>query len=309
MKVKLLAMYLIFGLAITSCGSATTKSPNIFESPTEPVLTPAKLNPIIGTSEPTITISNNWLSYQDGELGLSLKYPPDWQAIGLNNAIGVGLYPPNSDPSMPSPSIKIKWRNTPYTANQPINNRESLVYPIEVSGITGQEYQDSKYATPAQSHYIELPYRDGTLFFITTIGPSVNLVPQLYEILKTLNLSSSANFPPATDVPIEPPANQVSLLSFIYPVDGQILDYEGSYLFKIKPIDGADGYLWGFFQNDVMVWENMRDEGELSGTEYGIPEGSIAHNKFIPGPVQVWVRASISGQWTDPTIITIYLKP
>jgi len=112
----------------------------------------------------------------------------------------------------------------------------------------------------------------------------------------------TACFAKSTEAPILPP-------SFIYPVDGQTLDYEGAYLFKVTPVEGADGYLWGFFQENVMVWENFRDEGGLSGTEYGILEGSIGHGKFATGPVQVWVRASINGQWTDPTVITIYLKP
>jgi uncharacterized delta-60 repeat protein len=103
--------------------------------------------------------------------------------------------------------------------------------------------------------------------------------------------------PPATIVP-----------SFIYPVDGQVLDYEGSYLFKVKPVPGAQGYLWGFFQNGEMVWENYRDEGVLSGDEYGIHPGTLAHSRFVPGPVEVWVRASIHGQWTDAAVITIHLQ-
>ena len=94
---------------------------------------------------------------------------------------------------------------------------------------------------------------------------------------------------------------------FIYPVDGQVLDYEGSYLFKVKPVPSAEGFLWGFFQNGVMVWENYRDEGILSGDEYGIHPGTLAHSKFVPGPVEVWVRASIDGQWTDAAVITIHL--
>ena len=100
-----------------------------------------------------------------------------------------------------------------------------------------------------------------------------------------------------------------NVLSFVYPVDGQTLDYGNSYLFKATPIEGADGYLWGFFQDGNMIWENMRDEGTLSGTEYGISEGSLAHSKFMPGYVKVWVRASVNGAWTEPTVITIYLQP
>lgn len=103
-----------------------------------------------------------------------------------------------------------------------------------------------------------------------------------------------------------PPAQIVPV--FDYPVDGQVLDYEGSYLFRVQPIPSAEGFLWGFFQNGVMVWENYRDEGILSGDEYGIHPSTLAHSKFVPGPVEVWVRASINGQWTDAAVITIHLR-
>ena len=104
-------------------------------------------------------------------------------------------------------------------------------------------------------------------------------------------------------------ASALSGPAFDYPVDGQVLDFEGSYLFRVHAVPHAQGYLWGFFQNDVMVWENYRDEGTLSGTEYGIHPGTVAHSSFAPGEVEVWVRAMIKGQWTDATVITIQLVP
>ena len=96
---------------------------------------------------------------------------------------------------------------------------------------------------------------------------------------------------------------------FDYPVDGQDLDYEGSYLFRVLPMEEAEGFLWGFFQNDVMVWENYRDERMLSGNEYAIHPGTVAHAQFVPGDVEVWVRAMVDGHWTDATVITIHLVP
>ena len=96
---------------------------------------------------------------------------------------------------------------------------------------------------------------------------------------------------------------------FDYPVDGQDLDHEGSYLFRVLPMDEAQGFLWGFFQNGVMVWENYRDERILSGNEYSIHPGTVAHAQFVPGDVEVWVRALVNGEWTDATVITIPLVP
>jgi hypothetical protein len=97
--------------------------------------------------------------------------------------------------------------------------------------------------------------------------------------------------------------------SFVYPKNGQTLDSEGAYLFKVKPVEGASEYLWGFFQGGKMVWENYRNERKLSGTEYGIQPGTPAHKKFVKGNVDVWARGLVNGKWTKATIITIRLQP
>ena len=91
-------------------------------------------------------------------------------------------------------------------------------------------------------------------------------------------------------------------------MDGQTLDYDESYLFKIEPTEVAEGYLWGFFQNGEMVWENLRDEGELSGVEYSILPANEAHNKIQRSELQVMVRAAIAGGWSEPLSITITLR-
>jgi uncharacterized repeat protein (TIGR02543 family) len=94
---------------------------------------------------------------------------------------------------------------------------------------------------------------------------------------------------------------------FVYPQNNQQLDYIGWYLFKVKPVANATGYLWGFWQNQILIWENYRDEGVFSSEEYGIQPGTIAHGKFSPGAVDVWVRAYVNKAWTDAAIITINL--
>jgi len=195
------AMTLVFSIVITSCRPVTTESPNMFEYPTASGLTPASLDVIVGNEEPMITIDNNWYSYQNDELGIFLYYPPSWQAITSNDVSGVGLYPPESDPSVPTPMIKIEWLDVSYS-DQPLINTESSINSIEISGILGRQYQDSKFVVPTQSQYIELPYRNGILFFITTIGPSVYLGSQLDEILKTLTLNESGLSSAATEAPV-----------------------------------------------------------------------------------------------------------
>jgi hypothetical protein len=98
---------------------------------------------------------------------------------------------------------------------------------------------------------------------------------------------------------------------FEYPLDGQALDYEGDYSFKVLDIPGADGYLWRFSQNGVVVWENLRDEmGLTAGGTYAILQGSVAHSRFVPGPVEVSVQALMAGEqyYSETTTITIILE-
>lgn len=95
---------------------------------------------------------------------------------------------------------------------------------------------------------------------------------------------------------------------FVYPLNGQTLGYNNDWMFKVEPINGAQGYLWGFKQGDVFVWENLSYEGTLSSNEYAISVGTEAHNAFSPGSVVVMVRAWINGEWTEAAEITIYLE-
>lgn len=96
----------------------------------------------------------------------------------------------------------------------------------------------------------------------------------------------------------------------IYPQNNQILDLEGAYMFKVKAVHGASGYLFGLFQNNMMVYENYRDAGVLSANgEFALWDSNPAHNKFKTGEVKVMIRAMVNNQWTDAREITIHLKP
>jgi hypothetical protein len=180
-----------FGMAlglfiITNCAFVNAALPNALTNTSAHILTPASLDAVIGQSEPIIAVDNTWRVYQNDELGISLKCPSSWRVIPLRGGSAIGLYPPESDPNFPTPMIRIEWLNTAYAAGKPIVNTGGPITPIEVSGITGQQYPDGKMALPTQSDYVELPYRGGTLFFIVALGPTVNLVPQFNEILKTI---------------------------------------------------------------------------------------------------------------------------
>ncbi|MBI2085978.1 hypothetical protein HYT74_01410 [Candidatus Daviesbacteria bacterium] len=102
----------------------------------------------------------------------------------------------------------------------------------------------------------------------------------------------------------------LSAPEMVYPRNGQTLDLEGAYMFKVKPVAGATGYLFGLFQDGQMIYENYRDTKRLSpdGT-FALRENDSNHAKFHTGPVKVMIRAYVNNRWTDAREITITLKP
>lgn len=106
------------------------------------------------------------------------------------------------------------------------------------------------------------------------------------------------------------PTTDYSAPEMVYPQDNQTLDLEGAYMFKVKPVQGASGYLFGLFRDEIMVYENYRDAKTLSANgEFALWESNPSHSKFKTGPVKVMIRALINNEWTDARTITIYLKP
>lgn len=148
----------------------------------------------IGVAPTLIPVSSNWLSYKNPNTGISLRYPPGWKKI--EDAVDpyhveLRLYPPESNPDIPSASISLF--NTPELYSDGSNPSNRLVYktspkPISVDGVTGIKYDDASFAIPLQTHFIDLPYRGGTLSITATMGPDIDLGPQLEEILKTVKL-------------------------------------------------------------------------------------------------------------------------
>jgi hypothetical protein len=95
--------------------------------------------------------------------------------------------------------------------------------------------------------------------------------------------------------------------TMLSPSDGQTLNYNGDFSVRVEPVAEASGYLYGFFQNSTMVWENYANERHLSGTEYTIALNTPAHAAIKPGALQIWARAMVNGAWTDATISNVTL--
>src|SRR5262245_49430615 len=68
---------------------------------------------------------------------------------------------------------------------------------------------------------------------------------------------------------------------FVYPANGQSIDFEGDYLFQATAVSGATAYLIGMFQNGVLVYENFRDDGNYDRS-VNIPRGSAHRTALLP---------------------------
>ncbi len=175
-------------------------SPFPQQEPPTSYATPFDMRAIIGEPVAVISLGDNWRTYNDPNIVISIKYPPDWEIAKVADPIGVGFYPTDFDLNTTPPAILIIFLERPYTAGKPLLDTGISPIPIMIAGISGQQYQDSEFSLPTQSSYIELPYRQGILFIETMEGPILDFTAQLLEMLKTLDLSGYN--PPATNIPM-----------------------------------------------------------------------------------------------------------
>lgn len=104
---------------------------------------------------------------------------------------------------------------------------------------------------------------------------------------------------------------------WITPHDGDTLVYLNDLHFEVGAIPNSVGYLYGFFENGVRVWENEANQHRLDGTTYDLPKGSPGYRALGSGargqpswPLQLWVRGYISDggghyHWSEADIINV----
>ena len=132
-------------------------------------------------------ISNAWKTYRDPVSGFSVRYPAEWIARSSPGVPKLSLYPPGSDTRLPVPNISLTYRpdiTISRTRAYALANKKQII----VNGSEGIQYEDSQEKVPSQGGYVEFPYRNGIMYVSATMGPGVNLVPQMLEIVKTLKL-------------------------------------------------------------------------------------------------------------------------
>lgn len=151
----------------------------------------------------------------------------------------------------------------------------------------------------------------GTLTHRST-GKTRGALVALLALLASLVFISASSSAPSSQAPAAGP-------EWVTPADGEKIPYSEDLKFQVEPVEDSVGYLFGFFANGKMVWENYAREHKLSGTTYTLRKGSSGHSALGAGtergtswPLQVWARAYIKEDgnryhWTDASKINVRL--
>jgi hypothetical protein len=142
---------------------------------------------VVGVTPTVEQFAADWSSAPAVTDGVAVKYPPDWH-VSQPTADQVVLRQPDSPDDRPVPNITLTFEPgvavTQPTAIDGMSTPEAVV----VAGLQGWEYHQTGLVAPFASTFMDLPYHGGRLEVAATRGPGVNLVPQLEEILKTLQV-------------------------------------------------------------------------------------------------------------------------
>lgn len=121
--------------------------------------------------------------------------------------------------------------------------------------------------------------------------------------------SAGTAFGAASSAGLGVSSSLASVPPFVYPGEGQAIDFEGDYMFKASPIPGSTKYLIGLFQNGVLQVENLRDYG-TEQADFTIRRGDTSRTRLRPDiPTTVMVRGKVNGSWTESRQITVRLVP
>jgi hypothetical protein len=139
-----------------------------------------------GVVPPVEQVSDSWAAAPSVTDGVTLRYPPDWHADQSSDGTQVVLRQPDSPTDRPVPTISVSFEPGVAVTQPPATDGMSAPEQVTVAGLQGWEYHQVGLVVPSAADFIDLPYRGGRLQISATRGPTVNLVPQMEEILKTL---------------------------------------------------------------------------------------------------------------------------
>jgi hypothetical protein len=143
----------------------------------------------IGVAPPVERVSDDWPSAPSVTDGVAFRYPSDWHAEQSIGGTQVVLRQPDSPTDRPVPTISVSFEPGVVVRQPQATDGMSAPEAIGVAGLQGWEYHQVGLVTPAAADFIDLPYSGGRLQISATRGPTVDLVPQMEEMLKTLEVA------------------------------------------------------------------------------------------------------------------------
>jgi hypothetical protein len=143
------------------------------------------------------------------------------------------------------------------------------------------------------------------------INELLRQILRLQEELLLLRNSIPTFQPPSSFLPdqgwVNNSTSSATSSPWIYPQDGQVLNFGGSYMFKVRPASSTR-YQFIFAQNGFTIHDNYRDLRTLSENgEYAIHPNSSYYGNFRPGILDVIVRALKNNQWSIVGTIRVLL--
>lgn len=170
-----------------------TEQPTI--SPTQTVVNQVIIPTTILTIEPSSTTNPtaDWKTYINKDLGISFNYPKNWKIIDDQGPMYVSLYPPESDPKLPSDNIAFYRKDQSYIPEPTPNNCMTPFKSYIVGNVTGRITEDEPLSNKCFPRTggcssivnIELPLRDKTL----TISYCARDRIRSEEVIKTLKVA------------------------------------------------------------------------------------------------------------------------
>jgi len=107
------------------------------------------------------------------------------------------------------------------------------------------------------------------------------------DTITVADCGTESSAKPSNPTPSQTTKQALDKPRVLTPAAGQALSLHNLTI-HVSPVDGASGYLYGFFQNGQPTWENYANEHTLSGTEYRLPDSAYPH--FQIGWCDIWVR-------------------
>jgi len=142
---------------------------------------------------PTINPISDWKTYANNKLGVSFKYPSNWQIIE-NSGIPV-LYPPESNPELPSANASFYILDTPFLPEPTPEKCTTEYKEYDINDILGRTNEDISTSSSSPCFrvggclyrfFVEIPINNKTL-----VGSACKeLETDFKAILQTLKIQN-----------------------------------------------------------------------------------------------------------------------